>query len=39
MSDYDNMPDSSHMEDWQKNIRNNVTNETVKMAKLNWEAS
>jgi len=39
MSDYDNMPDSSHMEDWQKNIRNNVTNETVKIAKLNWEAS
>ena len=35
MSDYDNMPNSSHMEDWQKNIRNNVTNETVKMAKLN----
>ena len=39
MSDYDNMPNSSHMEDWQKNIRNNITNETVKMAKLNWEAS
>lgn len=39
MSDYDNMPSSSHMEDWQKNIRNNITNETVKLAKLNWEAS
>lgn len=39
MSDYDNMPDDSHMEDWQNNIRNYVTNETVKIAKLNWDAS
>lgn len=39
MSDYDNMPSSSDMEDYQKNIRNNITNETVKLAKLNWEAS
>ena len=39
MSDYDNMPKEDHMIDWQKNIRNHVTNETVKMAKLNWEAS
>lgn len=39
LADYDKMPDAAHMEDWQKNIRNHVTNESVKMAKLNWEAS
>ncbi|MDB4280706.1 hypothetical protein N9885_01390 [Flavobacteriaceae bacterium] len=39
MSDYDAMPDQAHMEDWQKNIRNYATSETVKLAKLNWEAS
>ena len=38
-SDIDNMPDTGHMEDWQKNIRNYITNETVKMAEMNWEAS
>lgn len=39
LADYDNMPDSAHMEDWQKNIRMHVKDEKVKMAKLNWEAS
>lgn len=39
MKDYDTMPNDEHMEDWQKNIRNNVTHESVKMAKLNWEAT
>lgn len=39
MADYDNMPDTAHMEDWQKNIRNHATDESVKIAKLNWDAS
>lgn len=39
LAEYDNMPDSAHMENWQKNIRIHVTSEKVKMAKLNWEAS
>ena len=38
-SDIDNMPDTGHMEDWQKNIRNHATDESVKLAKLNWDAS
>ena len=38
-SDIDNMPGSDHMEDWQNNIRNFVSSEKVKMAKLNWDAS
>lgn len=39
MADYDIMPDSAHMEDWQKNIRNYITNEIVNVAKLNRDAS
>ena len=39
MADYDDMPDTAHMEDWQKNIRNHATDESVKIAKLNWDAS
>lgn len=38
-SDISNMPGSDHMEDWQNNIRNFVSSEKVKMAKLNWDAS
>ena len=39
LSDYDNMPNKDHMSDWQKNIRNNVTSESVVLGKLNWDAS
>lgn len=39
LSDYDAMPDEVHMSDWQKNIRNNVSSESVLLGKLNWEAS
>ena len=38
-SDIGNMPGSDHMEDWQRNVRNFVSSEKVKMAKLNWDAS
>ena len=39
LSDYDSTPDVNHMTDWQKNIRNNVSSESVVLGKLNWEAS
>ena len=39
LSDYDNFPDENHLADWQKNVRNYISKEDVKMAKLNWEAS
>lgn len=38
-SDIGNMPGSEHMNDWQKNVRNFITSEKSKMAKLNWDAS
>ena len=38
-SDIGNMPGPEHMEDWQRNVRNFVSSEKVKMAKLNWDAS
>ena len=39
LADYDNSPDENHLLDWQKNIRNNVTGESMKLARLNWNAS
>jgi len=39
LSDYDNFPDENHLADWQKNVRNYISKEDVRIAKLNWEAS
>jgi len=39
LSDYDAMPNEVHMADWQKNVRNNVSSESVVLGKLNWDAS
>ena len=38
-ADMDNWPNSTHMTDWQKNIRNFVVGEEAQYAQLNWEAS
>lgn len=39
LADFDNIPDENHMNDWQENVRNNVSSEKLVLGKLNWEAS